>query len=112
RRPVPARRESAEVAVGKRQHHQFGRVLTRVERGVRFLQPVAFAEDDMHADQAPTVSGTRTARIAAGSTSSCSPITTSLDARAASPQGLSYCARMRSPTACTSIRIGLPRTAT
>ena len=47
-RPMPARRKGAEIAVGEGQHHQIGRALAQVGRGIGFLQPVAFAEDDMH----------------------------------------------------------------
>ena len=60
--PMPARRERAKVAVGKRQHHQIGRGLAGVIGAPGFLQPMAFAEDDVH--QAPS-----TARIAASSMS-------------------------------------------
>jgi hypothetical protein len=43
-----ASREGPEVAVREAEHHQIGRVLAEVEGGLGFLQPVAFAEDDVH----------------------------------------------------------------
>ena len=59
-RPPVACREGPKVAVRKRQHDQIGRGLPQVERCVRFLQPVAFAKDDVHQPS-------NTARIAASS---------------------------------------------
>ena len=45
---MPACRECAKVAVRKGQHHQISRALAQVGRGLGFLEPVAFAEDDVH----------------------------------------------------------------
>ena len=46
--PVIACRESPEVGIGERQHHQIGRALAQILRRVGLLQPMAFAEDDVH----------------------------------------------------------------
>ena len=46
-----------------------------------------------------TVYGITAALLAASSMSACSAMTTRRDTRGASPQGWSYCARTRSPTA-------------
>src|SRR5947208_10708078 len=80
--PPPASRERGEIAVGKRQHHEIGRILTEVPWRRRLLKAAALAEDDVH--QTPS-----RALMAASSMSPCSPITTSFDCLARTPQGMS-----------------------
>ena len=79
--PPPARRESAEVAVGEGQHHQIRGRLPEVARGVRLFQPVAFAEQDMHQTSA--------AFTASASRSPFSAMTTSRPCRGCAPHGRS-----------------------
>ena len=78
----PPGRESAKVAVGERQHHQLRGRLPEVPGAGAFLQPVAFAEQDVHQASA--------AATAARSRSPFSAITTSREARGSAPQGRSY----------------------
>ena len=78
----PAACECREVAVGKREHHEIGRILTEIDGCRGLLQAMALAEDDVHQTPNPTL-------IACSSISPCSPITTSLDCRGAAPHGLS-----------------------
>ena len=79
--PPPARRESAQIAVGKGQHHQIRGRLPQILRRRCFFQPVAFAEQDVHQASA--------ARTAAASRSPFSAITTSRPCRGCAPQGRS-----------------------
>src|ERR1700747_2594958 len=103
----PAGGERGEIAVGEREHHEVGRILTEVDGRRGLLQPKTLAKDDVHqASLRPSPT-----RIACSSISPCSPITTSFERRGPAPQGLSNWWRTRSPTDCTRSRIGVPLTA-
>ena len=89
--PLPACREGAEVAVREGQDHQIRGRLPQILGLGGFLQPVAFAEQDVHQASA--------ARIASASMSPFSAITTRQPRRGRSPQGRSNWWRTRAPTA-------------
>ena len=44
----PAGRERRKIAVGEREHHEIGRVLTEIDGCRGLLQAMALAEDDVH----------------------------------------------------------------
>ncbi len=106
---APACGEGGEIAVGEREHHEVGRILTEIDGRRGLLQAMALAEDDVHQFPYPEIPNP--ALIAASSISPCSPITTSFDRRGIAPHGLSNWWRTRSPTDCSNSRIGLPATA-
>src|SRR5258708_23026791 len=84
---APACGEGGEIAVGEREHHEVGRILTEIDGRRGLLQAMALAADDVHRFPYPEIPNP--ALIAASSISPCSPITTSLDRPDIAPHGWS-----------------------